>query len=213
MKHGSSFHAGALLAKLSEGRTPTTFQNDQAIYAQGEGTKSAFCVISGLIKISILSPQGREGVIALLRRGDFLGEECLTGHPTYLSSATALGECMVLEVSTDVLLDGLKADPNFVKILVNYLVERKLQAEEFLGDQLFYSSEKRLARCLILLANVQEVEKASITIPKLSHEMLADMVGTTRSRVTFFMNKFRQEGWIHYDGQLTINRSLFTAFP
>ena len=170
MKQGSAFDAGALLAKASEGRCPTTFQNNQVIYAQDAEADFAFCIISGKIKIAVVSPQGKEGVISLLRRGDFFGEECLSGRPHYLSSAIAIGECTVIRLDKASVLHAINNDPKFSTSLLAYLLERKCQAEEVLGDQLFYSSEKRLARCLVVMSNFDEDEKLQAIIPKISHE-------------------------------------------
>jgi CRP/FNR family transcriptional regulator, cyclic AMP receptor protein len=165
----------------------------------------------GAVKLSIVSPAGKEAVVAILGPGDFLGEACLTGRTVQMSSATAVTPVAALVISRKKMMRLLHDTPSMAELFLTYVLTRQIGIEEALIDQLFNSSEKRLARILLLLARFGKEEKADRIIPKLSQEVLAEMVGTTRSRVNFFMNKFRKLGFIEYNGALKIHHSLLTV--
>jgi CRP/FNR family cyclic AMP-dependent transcriptional regulator len=170
-----------------------------------------FHVQHGKVKVTVVSQGGKEAVIAILGKGDFFGEGCLAGQPMRMARATAMTECSITRVERAVAIEMLQEDPGFSKRLLSYMLTRSIRIEEDLIDQLFNSSEKRLARALLLLANFGKEGKPEIVIPKISQELLAEMIGTTRSRVSFFMNKFRRLGFIEYNGTLEVHSSLINV--
>ncbi|MGZ5927219.1 MAG: Crp/Fnr family transcriptional regulator, partial [Rhizomicrobium sp.] len=184
------------LAKVGGGRSIATYRKGQKIYAQGEAADAVFFVKRGKVKITIVSKQGKEAVIAILGKDEFTGEGCLAGQRIRMTTATALIECEIMRLDKAAIMKVLHAEPAFSALFVAHLLTRNIRIEEDLVDQLFNSSEKRLARALLLLANFGKEGKPEPIIAKVSQEMLADMIGTTRSRVSFFMNKFRKLGFI-----------------
>jgi CRP/FNR family cyclic AMP-dependent transcriptional regulator len=196
-----------LPAETDKGRTIAFAEND-VIFAQGEVANAIFHVQHGKVKVTVVSQGGKEAVIAVLTEGDFFGEGCLAGQSVRMATATAMTDCSISRLEKAVAIEMLKQDAGFSKRLLSYMLTRTIRIEEDLIDQLFNSSEKRLARALLLLANFGKEGKPQIVVPKISQEVLAEMIGTTRSRVSFFMNKFRRLGFIEYNGELEVHSSL-----
>ena len=201
----------AFLAQAAEGQTVSRYQNRETVFAQGDPADAIFYIETGKVKVTVLSQHGKEAVLALLGTGDFFGEGCLTGQAQRMSSAFAMEECTIARLEKAVLLRTVHEQPAFAEMFIAYLLARNLRMEGDLVDQLFNSSEKRLARLLLILANFGKDDQPETIIPKMSQETLAEMVGTTRSRISFFMNKFRRLGLIRYNGHMTINRSLLNV--
>jgi CRP-like cAMP-binding protein len=181
------------------------------IFAQGDPATSVMYVEKGAVRLSVLSHAGREAVVAVLEAGHFFGEGCLAGQPQRMATATAMAPCTILAVEKQEMVRQLHAQPAFADRFLTHMLTRNIRIEEDLIDQLFNSSEKRLARTLLLLARYGEHESSHRALPRVSQELLAEMVGTTRSRVNFFMNKFRKLGFIDYNGGLKINNSLLSV--
>jgi CRP/FNR family transcriptional regulator, cyclic AMP receptor protein len=190
------------------GRKIAAFSKKQTIFAQGDSSDAVFYVQKGKVKLTVVSKLGKEATIGILNGGSFFGEGCLTGQPLRLSSATALTDCSVMKIDKKSMVEVLHRESAFSEMFVAYLLARTIRYEEDLVDQLFNSSEKRLARILLLLAHFGKEGKPEVAIPKISQETLAEMIGTTRSRVSFFMNKFRKLGFIRYNGELEVHSSL-----
>jgi CRP/FNR family cyclic AMP-dependent transcriptional regulator len=206
-----SFDPNAFLSSIAAGRKVLNFPKKQKIFSQGEACDSVFYIQIGQIKLSVVSKTGKEATIGVLNDGLFFGESCLTGAPLRLSSATAMTDCTVMQIEKKAMLDVLHREHAFSDKFVAYLLTRNIRYEEDLVDQLFNSSEKRLARILLLLAHFGKEGKSEVAIPKISQEMLAEMVGTTRSRVSFFMNNFRKLGFLQYNGKLEVHSSLLNV--
>jgi CRP/FNR family transcriptional regulator, cyclic AMP receptor protein len=187
------------------------YEPGATIFAQGDAATSVMYVEKGAVQLSVLSHAGREAVIAVLDVGHFFGEGCLASQPRRMATASAMGPCTVIAVEKPDMVRHLHAQPSFADRFLTHMLTRNIRIEEDLIDQLFNSSEKRLARTLLLLARYGEPEASHRTLPKVSQETLAEMVGTTRSRVNFFMNKFRRLGFIEYNGALKINNSLLSV--
>jgi len=203
------FDPRTFLANAGIGRTIHQFRPKQAIFSQGDRADTVFYVQEGRVKLSVLSKQGKEATIALLGPGDFLGEGCLTSdQPIRLATATALTECSTLKIARKEMLRTLHKEHALSDLFVAYMVARHSHTQADLVDQLFNSSEKRLARALLILSRFGKEDKLETVMPQISQETLAEMVGTTRSRVNFFMNKFRKLGFIHYNGGLQVHSSL-----
>lgn len=202
------FNIRAFLAESGAGRTVTDHRSDQIIFSQGDRAESIFYVKKGRIKLSVVSKQGKIAVIAILSAGEFFGEGCLGGQAKRMSTAVALSECVVVELDKAVLLRLLQEEPAFSELFLRHLLSRNIRVEEDLVDQLSNASEQRLARVLLLLSNFGKEGKAEPAIEKISQQTLAEMIGTTRSRVSFFMNKFRKLGFIDYKGHLEVHSSL-----
>jgi CRP/FNR family transcriptional regulator, cyclic AMP receptor protein len=181
------------------------------IFAQGDPATSVMHVEEGAVRLSVISHAGKEAVIAVLEPGHFFGEGCLAGQPQRMATATAMTRCTILAVDKQEMVRQLHHEPGFADRFLAHMLTRNIRIEEDLIDQLFNSSEKRLARTLLLLARYGEPEASHRVLPKVSQELLAEMVGTTRSRVNFFMNKFRKLGFIEYNGGLKINNSLLSV--
>ena len=198
------------LAQTGLGRTIMQYPKDKVIFAQGEPSDAVFYIQKGRAKLTVLSPQGKEATITLLDEGDFIGEGCITSdQPLRVASATAVTECSVLKIEKKAMVDVLHRQNAFSDLFVSYIVGRYNQTQADLVDQLFNSAEKRLARTLLLLARFGKEGRSESVIPKISQETLAEMVGTTRARVNFFMNRFRQLGLIDYNGGgLEVHSSL-----
>ena len=186
--------------------TPTA-----VIFAQGDPAASVMYVEKGTVRLSVLSHVGKQAVVALLESGHFFGEGCLAGQSQRMASASAMAACTILTVEKSEMVQQLHARPAFADRFLSHMLTRNIRIEEDLIDQLFNSSEKRLARTLLLLARYGQPEASHRALPRVSQEVLAEMVGTTRSRVNFFMNKFRELGFIDYNGGLKINNSLLTV--
>jgi CRP-like cAMP-binding protein len=207
-KRRSSFDPKAFLSRVGTGRTQVKFVAGQSIFAQGDPANAVFYLQTGNAKVAVLSKTGREAVLALLGPGDFFGEGSLSGQPLRLATVTAMSECSVTRVEKAAMVAVLHDESRFADLFISYLLHRNSRVEEDLVDQLFNSSEKRLARTLLLLANFGKDEKPEPVIAKISQETLAEMIGTTRSRVSFFMNKFRRLGLIEYNGDIKVHTSL-----
>lgn len=206
-KHGPRFHPG-FLAVDGPGKASLTYRKGGPIFAQGDQADAIFYIQSGKIKVTMLSTEGREAVLGILGDGDFLGEGCLAGQQLRMTTAMAIIDSVLLRVERRVALSAMREHPDFAAMFVAYLLSRNIRIEEDLADQLFNSSEKRLARTLLLLARFGKDGRPEKVIPKVSQEMLAEMVGTTRSRISYFMNKFRRLGFIRYNGGLEVHSSL-----
>jgi CRP/FNR family transcriptional regulator, cyclic AMP receptor protein len=206
------FDPGAFLAQAGLGRTIVDLKKNQVIFSQGDPANTVFYIQSGRAKLTVVSRDGKEATIALLGAGDFLGEDCIaTSQPLRLATATAISEGAVLMINKKEMVRSLHEQHALSDIFVAYLLARNLRVQEDLVDQLFNSSEKRLARILLLLAQFGKEGTPETVIPKISQETLAEMVGTTRARVSFFMNRFRKLGFIHYNGGLEVHSSLLNV--
>ena len=205
------FDSKAFLAKVGEGKTISTYLKDQNIFEQGEVADTIFYVQKGRIKLTVQSEQGKEAVVGILEPGQFFGEGCMNGHPLRISTTTAIEDSVVTAITKTAMAAMLHSEPAFSEMFVAYLLKRNGRIEEDLIDQLFNSSEKRLARLLLLLANFGKEGSPQPIEPNISQETLAEMIGTTRSRVSFFMNKFRKLGLINYNGKIEVNSSLLSA--
>ena len=196
------------LSKASKGKMLLTSPKKQILFSQGDTTDAVFYIQSGKVKVTVVSEQGKEAVIAILERGAFVGESCLVGQTVRTETATTLEDSRILRIEKAVMLVMLQKQPPFATAFMSYLLTHSIRVQEDLVDQLFNSSEKRLARALLLLAHFGKESKPETVIPKISQETLAEMIGTTRSRVSFFMNKFRKLGFIDYKGGLRRNGGL-----
>lgn len=204
-----TFDPKAFLAQTGLGRTILQYPKNKAIFKQGEPSDAVFYIQTGRAKLTVLSARGKEATIALLGEGDFMGEGSIASdQPLRVASAIAVTDCFVLRIEKDAMLHVLHREHAFSDLLVAYLVRRYNQTQEDLVDQLFNSAEKRLARTLLLLARFGKEERTENVIPKISQDTLAEMVGTTRARINFFMNRFRQLGLIDYNGGLEVHSSL-----
>jgi CRP/FNR family cyclic AMP-dependent transcriptional regulator len=199
------------LAEVGKGRTLAEFKKSQLIFSQGEPGDAVFYVQKGKVKLTVVSQQGKEAVVAILGAGDFFGEGCLAGQPVRMASATAMSECLIMRLEKASVIRALHNEPAFSELFVQHLLSRNIRIEEDLVDQLFNSSEKRLARVLLMLANFGKEAKPEPVVAKISQETLAEIVGTTRSRVSFFMNRFRKLGFIEYNGGLHVHSSLLNV--
>jgi CRP-like cAMP-binding protein len=202
------FDLKVLLTKANGGKTLVEYRSNDHIFGQGDPAHAIFYIKSGKVKLSVVSKQGKEAVVAILREGDFFGEGCLAGQQVRMATAVAMSDCSVMRLEKTVMVRFLREDPSFAELFLTHVLSRNIKIEEDLVDQLFNSSEKRLARVLLLLANFGQKSTPKTTIPKISQETLASIVGTTRSRVNFFMNRFRKLGFIDYNGGLKIHSSL-----
>jgi len=203
-----AFDPKAFLAKVGKGRALAEYQKNQRIFSQGDPADAIFHIQTGKVKLTVVSKQGKEAVVAILGTDDFFGEGCLAGQPLRMASASAMSVCSIMRLEKPAVIRLLHNEPAFSELFVHYLLSRNIRIEEDLVDQLFNSSEKRLARVLLLMANFGKEGKAEPVIPKISQETLAEIVGTTRSRVSFFMNRFRKLGFIEYNGGLEVHSSL-----
>jgi CRP/FNR family transcriptional regulator, cyclic AMP receptor protein len=208
----SKFNPTTFLSTMDVGRKIAAFVKKQTIFVQGDSCDAVFYIQKGKVKLTVVSKTGKEATIGILNEGDFFGEGCLTGQPLRLCSATAMTDCTVMKIDKKSMIEVLHREHAFSDVFVAYLLTRNIRYEEDLVDQLFNSSEKRLARILLLLAHFGKEGKPEIVIPKMSQESLAEMVGTTRSRVSFFMNRFREMGFVDYDGDgLQVHSSLLNV--
>ena len=205
------FDPKAFLATVNGGRTISTYSKNQRLFAQGEDANSVFYILSGKVKVTVISTLGKEAVVAILGEDEFCGEACLTGQPKRMATASAIAQCKIMRIEKVAMLRVLHDEPTFSEMFVAHLLARTIRVEEDLVDQLFNSSEKRLARALLLLANFGKEGRPEPLITKVSQETLAEMIGTTRSRVSFFLNKFRKLGFISYNGTMEIHSSLLSV--
>jgi CRP/FNR family transcriptional regulator, cyclic AMP receptor protein len=206
-----SFDPKLFLAKVGAGKTILEFHKNQSIFTQGDIADTVLYIQKGRVKLTVMSEHGKEAVVAILEPGQFFGEGCLKGHPLRLAATTAMEECLITSITKEAMIALLHAEPNFSELFMSYLLARNSRIEEDLVDQLFNSSEKRLARLLLLLAHFGKEGRPQPINPSVSQETLAEMIGTTRSRVSYFMNKFRKLGLISYNGKIEVHSSLLSA--
>ena len=202
------FDPKAFLSKANGGRTVSDYAPNQVIYRQGDPSDSAYYIQTGTAKLSVTSEEGKEAVVALLGADDFIGEACANGETVRLSTATTLTKCTIMRMTKAELRSVIHNEPAFAELFISRLLTRNNNIQADLVDQLFNSSEKRLARTLLILANFGEEGDPQTLLAKISQETLAEMIGTTRARVSFFMNKFRRLGLIDYNGRINVHRSL-----
>jgi CRP-like cAMP-binding protein len=205
------FDLQAFLATANGGRTISTYRANQTIFSQGESADSIFYIQEGKVKLTVLSEQGKEAIVAILGTGDFCGEGCLAGQPQRMATAAAMVDSRIMRLEKVAMIRLLHDEPEFSERFMSHLLARNVRVEADLVDQLFNSSEKRLARLLLILAKFGKDGKPEPVIAKISQETLAEMIGTTRSRVSFFMNRFRKMGLIDYNGHLEIHSSLLNV--
>ena len=205
------FNTIKFLAEPGPGKKILSYSTKKEIFSQGDLADAVFYLQKGTVKLSVLSAQGKEAVIAVLKHGHFFGEQCLTGHTVRSMSATVLQEATMVRITKEKMIQALQKEPTFSKLFLKYILSHSMRMEEDLVDQLFNSSEKRLARVLLLLANFGKKGEPQETIPYVNQDMLAEMIGTTRPRVNFFMNKFRKLGFLEYNGALRVHSSLLNV--
>jgi CRP/FNR family transcriptional regulator, cyclic AMP receptor protein len=205
------FDPALFLATTARGRAVSTHRKGKILFAQGDAADAVFYLKKGKVKVTVLSKQGKEAVVALLSADEFFGEGCLIGQPRRLATATAMTDCVTMRVETMEMQKALDRQPSFSKMFLSHILTRGARVEEDLVDQLFNSTEKRLARLLLLLANFGNEGRPEPVVAKISQELLAEMIGTTRSRVSHFMNKFRKAGFISYNGHLEVHSSLLSV--
>ena len=205
------FDPKEFLAKAGEGKTISKYRKDQIVFSQGQVADAVFYIQEGKVKLTVVSEQGKEAVIAILGPGHFFGEGCLNGHPLRIATTRAMDACVITRLEKATMIATIHSEADFSELFMSYLLTRSSRIEEDLIDQLFNSSEKRLARTLLLLANFGKEATVEPIVGKFSQETLAEMIGTTRSRVSFFMNKFRKLGYIEYNGKLEIRNSLLNV--
>ena len=207
-KRKAPFNVKKFLSQIGGGKTLLTCRKKQILFSQGDVADSVFYIQAGRVKLSVVSQRGKEAVIALMDAGSFFGEGCLAGKLVRLTSATVVDKSTIVRIDKQVMIQMLENEPTFSSMFLEYILARNLRIQEDLVDQLFNSSEKRLARVLLLLAHFGKEGKPEPVIAKVSQETLAEMIGTTRSRVNFFMNKFRKLGFLEYNGGLHVHSSL-----
>ena len=205
------FDPKIFLAKADLGRTISRYRTNDVVFTQGDPAESVFYISTGKVKVSVISKQGKEAVVAIMGPDEFCGEGCLAGQARRMATATAITDCEIMRLERKILLKVLHDEPAFSEMFIAHLLKRTIRVEEDLVDQLFNSSEKRLARALLLLANFGKEGRPEAIIGKVSQETLAEMIGTTRARVSHFMNKFRDLGFIEYNGRLIVNSSLLNV--
>jgi CRP/FNR family transcriptional regulator, cyclic AMP receptor protein len=207
----TAFDLELFLDSAGLGRNVKKFQEEEIVFAQGDPAKYVMYIQEGGVKLTVVNEPGKEAVVAILGPGDFFGEGCLADQSICMATATAVAPTDVLVIEKDEMIRVLHEEHEFSDRFITYMLARNIRAEEDLIDQLFNSSEKRLARALLLLAHHGNQDKAQKVLPKVSQEMLAEMIGSTRPRVNFFMNKFRKQGFIQYDGEIRVNSSLLNV--
>jgi len=211
-KRRPTFDPKSFLAEAGEGRTISQYRKDQIVFSQGDPADAVFYIQKGKVKVTVVSDQGKEAVVAILGAGEFCGEGCLAGQARRIATVRAMTECTIMRLQKTSIVRVLHDEPAFSEMFMSHLLARTIRVEEDLVDQLFNSSEKRLARLLLLLANFGKEGRPEPLIAKISQETLAEMIGTTRSRVSFFMNKFRRMGFLDYNGQgLEVHSSLLNV--
>ena len=207
----ASFDPKAFLANVGEGKAIAKYRKGNVVFSQGNPADAVFYIQKGQVKLTVVSERGKEAVIAILSPGHFFGEGCLNGHALRIATTTAMDDCVITKITKEAMIAAMHDEPGFSELFMAYLLERNGRIEEDLIDQLFNSSEKRLARLLLLLANFGKEGRPEPIAGKISQETLAEMIGTTRARVSFFMNKFRKLGFIEYNGKLEVHNSLLNV--
>jgi CRP/FNR family transcriptional regulator, cyclic AMP receptor protein len=207
----NGFDPKAFLVKVGAGKTILKFERSQHVFKQGDVADAVFYIQTGSVKLSVVSEQGKEAVVGILEPGQFFGEGCLNGDPLRIATTIAIEECVITSITKEAMIATLQNEPKFSELFIAYLLTRNSRVEEDLIDQLFNSSEKRLARLLLLLAHFGKEGTPQPILVDISQETLAEMIGTTRSRVSFFMNKFRKLGLISYNGKIEVHNSLLNA--
>jgi CRP/FNR family transcriptional regulator, cyclic AMP receptor protein len=211
-KRRPTFDPKSFLAEVGEGRTISQYRKDQIVFSQGEPADAVFYIQKGKVKVTVVSDQGKEAVVAILGAGEFCGEGCLAGQARRIATVRTMTECTIMRLQKTSIVRVLHDEPAFSEMFMSHLLARTIRVEEDLVDQLFNSSEKRLARLLLLLANFGKEGRPEPLIARISQETLAEMIGTTRSRVSFFMNKFRRMGFLDYNGEgLEVHSSLLNV--
>jgi CRP/FNR family cyclic AMP-dependent transcriptional regulator len=210
-KKTALFKPETFLAKIGPGKLTLRNSNPQVIFSQGDAADAVFFIQAGQVKLTVVSEQGKEAIIAMLEPGSFFGEGCLAGQLVTMATATAVGKSVLVRIDKQAMIRVLHDEPAFSELFLTYLLSRNIRIQADLVDQLFNSSEKRLARLLLLMAHFGKEGQLEIVIPKISQERLAEMVGTTRSRVSFFMNKFRKLGFLEYNGGVHVHSSLLSV--
>jgi CRP-like cAMP-binding protein len=210
-KPKQTFDPKDFLSKIGKGRSIANYSPAQNIFSQGDLAESVFYIEEGKVKLTVTSEQGKEAVVAILGKGEFCGEGCLASQPRRIASATAMTDCHIMQLDKGEVIRVLHDEPAFSELFISHTLARTIRVEADLIDQLFNSSEKRLARALLLLANFGKEGRPEPIVGKVSQETLAEMIGTTRSRVSFFMNKFQQLGFIDYNGTLNVHSSLLNV--
>jgi CRP/FNR family transcriptional regulator, cyclic AMP receptor protein len=205
------FDPKAFLSKVGTGKTIVEFEKNQQVFGQGDVADTVFYIQKGSVKLTVLSEHGKEAVVGILEPGQFFGEGCLNGHPLRIATTIAMEQCVITSITKEAMIATLHNEPKFSELFMAYLLTRNSRVEEDLIDQLFNSSEKRLARLLLLLAHFGKEGRPQPILLDMSQETLAEMIGTTRSRVSFFMNKFRKLGLISYNGKIEVHNSLLNA--
>jgi CRP/FNR family cyclic AMP-dependent transcriptional regulator len=205
------FDPKSFLAKVGAGKTVLEFHKNQQVFKQGDVADTVFYIQKGKIKLTVLSEQGKEAVVAILEPGQFFGEGCMNGHSLRIATTTAMEDCVITSITKEAMMAAIRDEPKFSQLFTSYLLTRNSRIEEDLIDQLFNSSERRLARLLLLLANFGKEGSPQPISSDISQETLAEMIGTTRSRVSYFMNKFRKLGLISYNGRIEVHNSLLSA--
>jgi CRP/FNR family transcriptional regulator, cyclic AMP receptor protein len=208
IKRKPPFNPKSFLAKVGEGRSIGQYRKDQIVFSQGDSANAVFYLQNGKAKVTVLSEQGKEAVVAILGTNDFFGEGCLAGQALRIATVATITESVIVRLEKAAILRVIHQEPAFAEMFIAHLLGRTIRVEADLVDQLFNSSEKRLARLLLLLANFGKEGRPEPIIAKISQETLAEMIGTTRSRVSFFMNRFRKLGFIHYNGGIQVHSSL-----
>jgi CRP-like cAMP-binding protein len=203
--------AQSFLASVGVGKTVAKYQREQPIFRQGEAADAVFYIEQGKVQITVVSEEGKERVVAMLEPGQFFGEGCMAGQSLHLATASAMTECATVRIEKNTMIRALRDDPAFSQVFMAFLLSHNAQIEADLVDQLFNSSEKRLARVLLMLANFGKDGKLETVTTPISQEILAAKVGTTRSRINFFMNKFRKLGFIEYNGALKVHTALLNV--
>ena len=206
-----AFDPAAFITRIGNGKRTREYRNKQIVFSQGDPADAVFFLQNGKVKLTVVSTRGKEAVIGVLERGSFFGEGCLAGQAVRMSTASAIQPSSIIRVDRSTMVRLLHREPEFAELFTAYLLSRNARIEEDLVDQLFNSSEKRLARILLLLAHFGKESRPEGVIPKVSQQTLAAMVGTTRSRVNYFMNRFRKLGFVDYNGGLKVNRALLTV--
>jgi CRP/FNR family cyclic AMP-dependent transcriptional regulator len=207
----NEFDPLAFLARVGTGKTILKIRRNQHVFKQGDPADTVFYIQEGKVKLTVVSEQGKEAVVGILEPGQFFGEGCLNGHTLRIATTTAMEACVITSITKEAMIAALRSEPKFSELFMAYLLTRNSRVEEDLIDQLFNSSEKRLARLLLLLAHFGTEGVPQPILLDISQETLAEMIGTTRSRVSYFMNKFRKLGFISYNGKIEVNNSLLNA--
>lgn len=205
------FDPKVFLAKVGNGKTISKYRKNETIFSQGQVADAVFYIQTGKVKLTVVSEQGKEAMVAILGPGHFFGEGCLNGHSLRIATTRSINECVITRLEKATMIATIHNEPEFSELFMMYLLTRNGRIEEDLIDQLFNSSEKRLARLLLLLANFGKDGRSKRVVGKFSQKTLADMIGTTQSRVRFFMNKFRKLGFVEYDGTLEVHNSLLNV--